>query len=118
MLALAIGFLFALFLPSGHVLACPPSDISAADLQKLQTQTAQGDAQVQSKLGWMYQNEKGVSQDYAMARQWFEKAAAQGYVTAQVNLGWMYFIGHGVPKDFMKAWGWYEKSAAQGDKIA
>jgi TPR repeat protein len=118
MLALTIGFLFALFLPSEHVLACSPSDISAADPQKLQTHTAQGDEQAQSKLGWKYQNENGVSQDYAMVRQWFEKAAAQGYVTAQVNLVWMYFIGHGVPKDFMRAWGWHQKSAAQGDKIA
>src|SRR2546427_2943265 len=45
-----------------------------------------GHAQAQVNLGWLYVNGKGVPQDYATARQLFEKAAAQGQTEAQYNL--------------------------------
>ena len=38
----------------------------------------QGDAKVQSNLGFMYQNGQGVAQDYAEAVKWYRKAADQG----------------------------------------
>lgn len=90
------------------------SDISAADLEKLETQAAQGDAEAQVSLGLMYLIGKGVNQDYRMARQWYEKAAAQGHTSAQVYLGNMYHHGQGVPQDYAVARGWYEQAAAQG----
>ena len=62
----------------------------------------------------MYSAGLGVSQDYAKAKEWYEKAAAQGEVFAQYNLGEMYELGKGVAQDYAKAREWYEKAAAQG----
>ena len=103
---------------SGHALASPPIDISAEDLQTLHTQAAQGYARAQRVLGSLYVSGNGVPQDYAQARQWFEKAAVQGDGIAQSNLGVLYDNGWGVPQDYTKARQWYEKAAVQGDGIA
>ena len=94
-----ITLLTALILPSGHAHASPPSDTPAADLQTLQTQAAQGDMKAQVNLGRLYLDGHDVPEDYAMARQWYEKAAAQGNEWAQNDLGAMYDNGHGVPQD-------------------
>jgi TPR repeat protein len=60
----------------------------------------------------------GVSQDYAAALRWFQKAADQGDHTAQFNLGVMYTIGRGVLQDYAAAMSWYRKAADQGDAEA
>jgi hypothetical protein len=90
----------------------PASDISAADLQTLRTQAAQGDAQAQVELGFRYKHGEGVPKDYATARGWYEKAAAQGDATAQLNLGVLYADGLGVPQDYMRAYMWFNLAAA------
>ena len=38
----------------------------------------------------MYEEGRGVEQDYATAVEWFRKAADQGDANAQYNLGVMY----------------------------
>ena len=106
-------FLATLILPSAHAAASPPSDISIADLQTLHTQADQGEAKAQNNLGLLYYNARGVPQDYAKAREWFEKAAAQGYADAQYNLGVLYDFGLGVPQNYAVAREWFEKAAAQ-----
>ncbi len=57
---------------------------------------------------------RGVPQDHAKAREWYEKAARQGHANAQNNLGVLYARGEGGPRDYVKAREWYEKAAAQG----
>jgi len=69
-------------------------------------------------LGVFYENGYGVAQDYAKAREWYEKAAAEGNAAAMVNLGALYAYGTGVPQDNAKAREWYEKAAAEGNAIA
>ena len=59
----------------------------------------QGDAQAQNNLGVMYENGRGVPQDYDEAVKWYRLAAAQGDADAQNNLGVMYENGRGVPQD-------------------
>jgi len=103
---------------SGDVPDSPPIDISAEDLKRLHTQAAQGDATAQYNLGVLYLKGHGVPQDYAKARQWWEKAAAQGDAVAQSWLGFQYERGLDVPQDYAKASQWYEKAAAQGDAKA
>jgi TPR repeat protein len=56
-----------------------------------------------------------VTQDYAQAQAWFEKAAAQNDPRAQYELGVMYAKGKGVTQDYAQAQAWFEKAAAQGD---
>jgi TPR repeat protein len=62
--------------------------------------------------GVLYDFEKGVPQDFATARQWYEKAAAQGHAGAQNNLGRLYEFGHGVTQDYVRAYMWYNVAAA------
>ena len=52
--------------------------------------------------------------DYAMAKEWFEKAAANGHSEAQFLLGMMYQDGEGVKQDYVKAIEWFEKAAKNG----
>ena len=77
--------------------ASPADMISAVDLQQLYDS-----------------GRRGVPQDYATARGWYEKAAAQGHAWAQNQLGQLYADGRGVPQDYMKARQWWEQAAAQG----
>ena len=66
----------------------------------------------------MYENGRGVSQDYAKAAEWFRKSAEQGNADAQYNLGIMYGTGMGISQDYAKAVEWYRKSAEQGNADA
>ena len=93
-----------------------PSDIiSAADLQQLETLAAQGNAWAQAQLGQLYASgRRGVTQDYATAQGWYEKAAAQGNAWAQAQLGQLYADGRVVPQDYKKAREWWEQAAAHG----
>jgi TPR repeat protein len=61
---------------------------------------------------------RGVSQDYAQAREWLEKAAAKGDTVAMRFMGALYQNGQGVPQDYAKAREWYEKAAAKNDANA
>jgi TPR repeat protein len=104
--------------PSGHASASPPRNISAEDLQSWRTQAAQGNAEAQNNLGSLFDQGHGVPQDYAKARQWYEKAAAQGNAEGQFSLGFAYALGQGVPQDYVQAAKWYEKAATQGNVMA
>ena len=94
--------------------ASPADMISDVDLRQLKTQAAQGNASAQNQLGQRYDSGRGVPQDYATARGWYEKAAAQGHAWAQNQLGQLYADGRGVPQDYKKARQWWEQAAAQG----
>jgi TPR repeat protein len=66
----------------------------------------------------LYADGHGVPQDYAKAREWYEKAAAAGNARAMALIGVLYADGHGVPQDYAKAREWYEKAAAGGNADA
>ena len=111
MRALAVIILLAtLVLTVGQGAAFPPID--SKDLKTMQTQASQGDAEAQTNLGGLYAKGKGVPQDYAQARAWYEKAAAQGHALAQNNLAELYFAGLGVPQDYVRAYMWVNLAAA------
>jgi TPR repeat protein len=63
----------------------------------------------------MYNQGKGVPQDYKKAFQWYSKAAADlSKPLAQYNLGVLYYNGNGVPQDSKKAFELIAKAAGQG----
>jgi TPR repeat protein len=66
----------------------------------------------------MYEDGKGVPQDYATAMGWYRKAAEQGNAVAQNNLGLTYFEGRGVPQDYVIAHMWFNLAAAGGHEYA
>jgi len=72
-----------------------------------------GDADAQLKLGVMYANGEGVSQDPAEAARWFVRAAERGKADAQYALGMMYLEGVGVLADEALALRWLLAAAEQ-----
>lgn len=52
--------------------------VFAQTFEETKRKAEQGDAKAQANLGLMYAEGKGVKQDLAMAKFWYEKAAAQG----------------------------------------
>ena len=74
----------------------------------------------------MYDDGKGVLQDYAEAVRWYKLAAAQGDSGAQNNLASMYFKGKGVAQDYVRTHMWFNlaslvtqgKSAAARDAVS
>ena len=81
------------------------------DLQALQAQANQGDTEAQNRLGELYAKGRGVPQDYAQARTWYEKAASLGNPLAQNNLAELYFAGLGGPPDYVRAYMWVSLAA-------
>ena len=74
-----------------------------------------GDPNAQYKLGIMYEEGKGVAQDYQEALKWYTNASEQGHAGAQFNLGYMYLVGKGIPQVHNKeAAKWFIKAAEQG----
>ena len=71
----------------------------------------QGNSIAQMQLGAMYDEGKGVAQDYKTAVKWYTLSAEQGNVSAQNNLSWMYANGQGVAQDYDKAHMWYHIAA-------
>ena len=78
----------------------------------------QGEAESQTRMGYLFEHGKGVEKNYQQAVDWYQKAATQGEPAAQFNLGVMYRKGRGVNKDDKVARQWYEKAAGQGHPIA
>jgi TPR repeat protein len=84
----------------------------ATALREIRPLAEQGDADAQYYLGVLYDFRKGVPQDFAMAREWYEKAAAKGHAGAQNNLGGLYEFGHSVTRNDVLAYMWYSLAAA------
>ena len=69
-------------------------------------------------LGWLYEEGKGVAQDFKKALRWYRKAASLGNADAESGLAGMYRDGKGVPKDLKKAIELYRRAAEHGSKYA
>ncbi len=78
----------------------------------------QGDVHAQYNLGDMYENRRGVPQDYREAVRWYRAAAEQGLAKAQYNLGVMCENGTGTTQDYEEAVRWYRLAAEQEDAPA
>lgn len=83
-------------------------------LREIRPLADEGDSNAQFQLAMLYYRGRGVAQDYAKSRLWWEKAAVQGHRVAQYNLGILYHEGRGVPQDYDQARQWCEKAAAHG----
>ncbi len=77
-----------------------------------------GDVESAYGLGLRYISANGVKQDYAVAAEWFRRAAEGGLPRAQYMLGIAYYTGRGVERDARRAVPWFEKAAAAGNARA
>ena len=78
----------------------------------------QGDPNAQVNMGNLYMRGLGVEQDYAMAYEWYAKAARQGHATGQNKLAVMHYYGLGVKENHAEAAHWFLKAAEQADPAA
>jgi len=90
----------------------------AEDARVCRVRAEQRDADAEYRLALLYQQGKGVPQDYSEALRWCQRAADQGNAKAQYGLGSMYYYGQGVPQDYAQALRWYRKAAEHGDPKA
>lgn len=74
-----------------------------------------GNTLAQLNLGLLYDEGRGVEQDFLVAVRWYRLAAENGNELAQLNLGSMYFQGLGVDQDYASAAGWYRRAALAGN---
>lgn len=72
----------------------------------------------QYRLGVLYEEGYGVSQDCTEAAKWYRKSADQGYTSAQIDLGVLYVRGCGVPQNYTQALHWYKQAVDQGHRVA
>ena len=108
-----------LLLSSHSAYACYDSGRSdKANFDNCMAQAQQGNAFVQSNLGILYENGRGVTQDYKQAVKWYRKAAEQGIAQAQYNLGNMYYDGRGITQHYVSAHMWWNIAASSGHKSA
>ncbi len=73
-----------------------------------------GDAEGDYKVGMMYLNGIGVTENAQEAFSWLLKAANAGNARAQFRLGVLYENGLGVDKNAVTSVEWFAKAAAQG----
>lgn len=78
-------------------------------------QAEAGDPQAQTYVGEIFEKGLGRAPDFAVAAQWYEKAAAQKFSRAQMNLAFLYEQGLGVPKDPLKALNLYREASGIKD---
>ena len=91
-----------------------PGDISeeSDEIADVMKEAEQGDASAQYFVGLMYDNGRGVPQDYKEAVRWYRAAAEQGHSNAQNNLGFTYHWGQGIPQNYVQAHMWYNLAAS------
>ena len=90
----------------------------ATAFQEFKKAAEQGHAKAQYNLGLMYDNGRGVLQDYKQAVKWYRLAAEKGIAKAQANLGLMYHNGRGVLHDSVYAHMWWNIAASEGHENA
>ena len=74
----------------------------------------QGDPGSENDLGYCYEFECGIEQNYDLAFKWYKKAAEHGSIAGQYNLGRCYEVGRGVKQDMNQALKWYLAAANRG----
>ena len=90
----------------------------ATALQEWKPLAYNGNANVQTRLGFMFYKGFGVPKDHVAAVNWYTLAAHQGYAPGQAKLGFMYDFGRGVKKNGGLAVQWYRRAADQGNAFA
>jgi len=90
---------------------------ATADFKNILLLANQGDAIAQNTLGDMYNEGKGVAQDFTEAVRLYKLSANQGNAFAQYNLGNMYSFGKGVAQNLTEAGRLYQLSEHHFDTV-
>jgi uncharacterized protein len=87
---------------------------AAVDVLAVRARAEAGDAKAQVQLGGLYTKGELVTNSYAEAAKWYQKAAAQGDPEGELALGELYQAGQGLPRDITNAVKWYRLAAGKG----
>lgn len=79
---------------------------------------SKGFSKAENQIGLMYENARGVPQDFIEAAKWYTKSAQKGDPDGQFNIGRLYERGSGVDRNYQVAEDWYKKAAEQGNNDA
>ncbi len=77
-----------------------------------------GHVVAKNNLGILYEEGRGVTQDFTRASELYQQAADLGFVDAKFNLGDLYERGRGVIQDFNRAAELFQQVAETGDAAA
>ena len=107
------------FTPQSHLCPLCRGDTSDtgpdATLKKIKARANRGDANAMFNLGGFYDTGVcGLTQDQALAREWFKKAAEKGESRAAHNLACSYRDGEGGPVDRAQAAKYFRMAAEMG----
>ncbi|RDD64398.1 sel1 repeat family protein [Thalassococcus profundi] len=94
--------------------ALPAQDLAELPLADLQAQADAGGTAAQIALGQRHHDGAGVVQNFAVAAEWYARAAEAGNAEAQNRLGRYYHTGLGVAADPAQARRWLRAAADQG----
>jgi TPR repeat protein len=78
----------------------------------LQVAADRGDYRAQSRVAELFQEGRGIKQDYAAAAKYYRMAASQGHLVSMYSLCRLYREGSGVKQDYSEAAKWCEIAAA------
>ncbi|MDR2126238.1 MAG: hypothetical protein LBP63_05360 [Prevotellaceae bacterium] len=78
----------------------------------------QGNSNALCETGWMFTEGIGVSQNYAVAMDYYVEAANKGNTTALNAIANAYKNGYGINRNYTEAFNLYMKSAKQDDRDA
>jgi uncharacterized protein len=93
-----------------------PDEIQGA-LKWLRASAAQNNPHAEFYLGYLYEHGRYVSQDYALAFQYYQASALQHLPAGENNLAFLYLNGHGVHKNLDNAFKYFIASAEHGDSV-
>lgn len=113
---LAIISLLVMLAVAVHYTLAALSTEPAAPRPSLAELAAAGNADAQYHFGFMHMS--GLFEkhpDYAVTREWLQRAADQNHAAALGVLGWIYEHGKGVKPDINRAAGYYILAAKNGD---
>ena len=117
-IAILLAFCMLLPLTFGTAFAdSAPAVQSAEEFEALVQKAQSGDAAAMAAVGTVYYRgsfHAGITRDFALAQEWFEKAAAAGSKDVLMNLASLYEKGAGGEKNPEKAYNCYKMAAEAG----
>ena len=96
------------------LLPAPADPLPRDEVEQLNKEAAEGDADAMYELAIRYTDGMGIPQDWELAIHWLRQAARLEHPDAQHELATCYAFGLGVPQSHVEATRWYEQAASLG----
>lgn len=113
-----VGLFVAIVGSAADCIPAPQRSYSDEQPAEIHKRAERGYQEQQIELAAAYLIGRGVTQDYALAAKWYEKAAGTGSPEAQIQIGYLYEYGIGVRADADRALRWFQLASASGLPLA